>query len=237
MSALLNPYFQVGLDVMDQPCLVIGGGREAEDKAGRLLTAGARLTVVSPSATDALVEWAAAGRLTHRPRRFAERDLNGVFLVLNTVRDHALTERVHALALAHKALINSYDNPAYSNVGMAALVHPGHLRLSISTSNASPALSRRLRQDLEEIFDEEFAAYLDCLAEARQRVRAKVADQETRFALLRSLVSGFRLEGTLRYPADWKRHVKALLTCELECCGTEERCADCPVGTGDVCRQ
>ena len=231
MSKLLNPYFQVGLDVMDQPCLVIGGAREAEDKAGRLLTAGALLTVVSPSATPALVEWAAAGRLTHHPRCFAERDLDGVFLVLNTVRDSALTAQVYELALARKILINSYDNPAYSNFGMVALVHPGHLRLSISTSNASPTLSSRLRQDLEEIFAEEFASYLDCLAEARQRVRERVADRETRFALLRSLVSGFRVEGTLRYPADWKRHVDALLTCELELCGTEERCADCPLGS------
>lgn len=231
MSELLNPYFQVGLDVMEQPCLVIGGGREAEDKAGRLLAAGARLTVVSPSATSALVEWAAAGRLIHHPRCFEERDLKGVFLVLNTVSDSALTARVYELALAHKALINSYDNPAYSNVGMVALVHPGHLRLSISTSNASPALSSRLRQDFEEIFAGDFVAYLDCLAKARQRVRAKVADRETRFALLRSLASGFRLEGTLRYPAAWKRHVDALMTCELEFCGTEERCADCPLGS------
>lgn len=232
MSEPLNPYFQVGLDVMEQPCLVVGGGREAEDKARRLLAAGARLTVVSPSATPALVEWAAAGRLTHHLRCFAEGDLDGVFLVLNTVRDRALTARVHELALARKALINSYDNPAYSNIGMAALVHPGHLRLSISTSNASPALSSRLRQDLEAIFDGEFAAYLACLAEARQRVRAKVADRETRFALLRSLVSGFRLQGTLRYPADWQRRVEALLTCELEFCGTGEQCADCPVRLG-----
>ena len=231
MSKLLNPYFQVGLDVMEQPCLIVGGGREAEDKAGRLLAAGARLTVVSPSATPVLIEWAAAGRLTHHPRCFAERDLDGVFLVLNTVRDSALTARVYELALARKALINSYDNPAYSNFGMVALVHPGHLRLSISTSNASPVLSSRLRQDLEEIFDGEFAAYLDCLAEARQRVRERVADRETRFALLRSLVRGFRLEGTLRYPADWKRRVEALLTCEMEFCGTEERCADCPLGS------
>ena len=231
MSEPLNPYFQVGLDVMDQPCLVIGGGREAKDKAGRLLAAGARLTVVSPSATPALVEWAAAGRLIHHPRCFAESDLEGVFLVLNTVRDSAVTARVYELATAHKALINSYDNPAYSNIGMVALVHPGHLRLSISTSNASPALSSRLRQDFEEIFDGDFAAYLDYLAEVRQRVRAKVANRETRFALLRALVSDFRLEGTLCYPADWKRHVDALLTCELELCGTEEKCGDCPLGS------
>ena len=27
MTARLNPYFQVGVDVMDQPCLIIGGGQ------------------------------------------------------------------------------------------------------------------------------------------------------------------------------------------------------------------
>ena len=127
MSELLNPYFQVGLDVMEQPCLVIGGGREAEDKAGRLLAAGARLTVVSPSATPALVEWAAAGRLTHHPRCFEESDLDGVFLVLNTVRDNALTARVYELATARKALINSYDNPAYSNYRHGGLGASGPL--------------------------------------------------------------------------------------------------------------
>ena len=80
---------------------------------------------------------------------------------------------MHELATAHKVLINSYDNPTYSNFGMVALVHPGHLRLGISTSNASPALSSRLRQDFEEIFAGEFAAYLDGLAEVRQRVRVQ----------------------------------------------------------------
>ena len=127
--------------------------------------------------------------------------------------------------------INSYDNPACSNFGMVALVHPGHLRLSISTSNASPALASRLRKDLEGLFDEQFVDYLDLLAQARQRVRERVEDRETRFELLRALVREFRLEGQLCYPAEWRRHAEALLRCELEACGTQGRCADCPLFT------
>ncbi|MEE3260159.1 MAG: bifunctional precorrin-2 dehydrogenase/sirohydrochlorin ferrochelatase [Candidatus Latescibacterota bacterium] len=230
MSHQLNPYFQAGLDVMGQPCLVIGGGREAEEKFARLLAAGAQLTVVSPDLTPALAEWAAEGRLIYRERCFKEKDLDGVFLALNTVcHNPELTARVYELALAQKVLINSYDDPTHSNFGMMALVHPGHLRLSISTSNASPALASRLRKDLEVLFDEEFVDYLDQLAQVRQRVRDKIADRNTRFALLRALVRDFHLEGALRYPADWRRHAEALLTCELESCATAESCADCPL--------
>ena len=230
MSHQLNPYFQAGLDVMGQPCLVVGGGREAEEKSARLFEAGAQLTVVSPELAPTLAEWARESRLTHHQRRFEEQDLVGVFLALNTINDDpSLTTRVYQLALARKILINSYDDPAHSNFGMVALVHPGHLRLSISTSNASPALASRLRKDLEELFDGEFVDYLDQLASVRQRVRDKVADRETRFALLRALVRDFHLEGALRYPADWRRHAEALLTCDLESCGMEEGCADCPL--------
>ena len=40
--------FQINLDVKDRPCLVVGGGEEAADKANRLLEAGAKVTFVSP---------------------------------------------------------------------------------------------------------------------------------------------------------------------------------------------
>ncbi|HIG53092.1 MAG TPA: bifunctional precorrin-2 dehydrogenase/sirohydrochlorin ferrochelatase [Candidatus Latescibacteria bacterium] len=230
MSHQLNPYFQAGLDVMDQPCLVIGGEREAEEKSGRLLNAGARITVVSPALTPTLAEWVTTGRITHHQRDFENTDLDGVFLALNTINDdEALTAKVYKLAIAQRILINSYDNPTHSNFGMMALIHPGHLRLSISTSNASPALASRLRKDLEGLFDEEFVDYLNCLADARQRVRDKVTNRETRFALLRALVRDFRVEGELHYPAQWRKYAEALLNCELDACGTEGRCEDCPL--------
>ena len=207
-----NPYFQIGLDVMDQPCLVVGGGREAEDKSGRLLQAGACLTLVSPQLTAQLQEWARTGHLKYFQRVFQPADLEEIFLVANTVRNDAqLTRQVFELAGERGILINSYDQPAFSNFGMAALVHPGHLRLSISTSNASPGLARRLRQDLEKLFDDEFVDYLDHLAQVRALLKEREPDPEKRLVQLRSLVADFCLEGRLHYPENWREQVKALL--------------------------
>lgn len=203
-----NPYFQVGLDVLDRPCLVIGGGEEAADKAGRLLEAGARLRVVSPALCPQLQAW--AGHFVHLARRWEPSDLEGSFLVLNTVSDPELARQVFALARERGLLISTYDCPECSNLGMAALVHPGHLRLSISTSGASPALAGRLRRDLEAIFDGEFVEYLEQLAQVRAQLRES-ADQETRIRILKELVEGFRLEGKLHYPESWRERVRELL--------------------------
>ena len=185
----INPLFQVGLDVMDRQCLVLGGGREAEEKSARLLDAGAHIVLVADELTPALESWVGTGRITQKKGAFAESDLDGTFLVLNTIADDPeLTRRVWQLASARNLLINSYDQPEYCNFGMVALVHPGHLRLSISTSNTSPSLASRLRQDLEQLFAGDFAEYLDALAAARRRARERIADRQTRFALLRALV-------------------------------------------------
>lgn len=216
---------------MDRKCLVLGGGREAEEKAARLLDAGARITLLAGELTPALAARVREGRITHKKETFAEADLDGAFLVLNTIADDPeLTRRVWEQASARNLLINSYDQPEYCNFGMVALVHPGHLRLSISTSNTSPSLASRLRQDLEQLFDGDFAEYLDALATARKRAREKISDRQTRFAVLRALVRDFKVEGTLHYPPHWQRHTEAVLNCELENCGDEDqRCADCPL--------
>ena len=209
-----NPYFQIGLDVAQQTCLIIGGGPEAEDKSGRLLDAGAQLVVVSAQVTPRLELLADESSLLWHRRSFQMDDLNGVFLVVNTVEDTSLALQLYQRACRDRLLINSYDQPMYSNFGMAALVHPGPLRISISTSNASPALASRLRQDLEQLFDEEFVEYIDQLSQVRQHLRQQMTDRAARMELLRSLVADFRLEGRLRYPEDWRAKLASLLVDE-----------------------
>ena len=206
----LNPYFQVGLDVLDKRCLVIGGGREAENKTGRLREAGARLAVVSPTLTDQLQSWCDEGQLTHRRGEFRSDDIDGAFLIVNTVRDPELAFEVFGLACEARSLISSFDMPHLSNVGMAALVNPGHLRVSISTSNASPSLARRLREDLEGLFDDEFIDFLDALGRVRVHLKEHMTDSGARIDILRSLVADFRLTGRIDYPANWQADIKAL---------------------------
>ena len=215
MTGGLNPLFQVGLDVRGRRCLVIGGGAEAEDKSGRLVDAGARLRVVSPEATAALRDGHDRGRLELRLRTYRPSDLDEVFLVMNTVRsDRALCDEVWDACRERGILVNTYDDAARSHFGMGALVGAGPLRISISTSNASPSLSRRLRQDLEGFFGQEFAEYLTALGRAREHVRRTVPEFAERRRILGSLVEGMRVEGAVRLPGDWREQVREILEAE-----------------------
>ena len=66
--------YPVMLDIAGRRCLVVGGGPVAERKMDGLLTADARVTVVSPSLTPALLTLAAEARLHWRPREYVAGD-------------------------------------------------------------------------------------------------------------------------------------------------------------------
>lgn len=197
----MKTYYQVALDVEGKPCLVVGGGAEAVEKTERLLEAGASVTVVSPKVEAPLETWERAGRLTLHRRRFAPEDVEGVFLVQVCVKsDPELAAGIYALSQEKRFLVGAWDQPRFSTYTMPALVRRGRLRLAITTGAASPALSGRLRRELEALFDEEFVAYLEWLAERRRQLEASEPDRERRAAQNREGIRGFRLEGRVVYP-------------------------------------
>ncbi|MGH7253109.1 MAG: bifunctional precorrin-2 dehydrogenase/sirohydrochlorin ferrochelatase, partial [Nitrospiraceae bacterium] len=68
----------------------------------------------------------------------------------------------------------------------------------------APALASRLRQDLEQVFDDKFASFLEWLATVRDETKATEPDAEQRRALLRDAVNGFRLTAKVEYPRAWQ---------------------------------
>ena len=199
-----NPGFQVSLDVQGRTCLVLGGDDEAADKAQRLLDAGAKVTLINPTLNATLRQLTASGKIIHRARRFREADLEGVVLVINTLRgDSAYSRSLLELTRKERILLCSVDQPEFSTVMLPALIRRGHLRLAVSTSGIAPALASRLRRQLEGLFNDEFAAYLDWLAALREDLREAEPDAERRRERLRQAVEGFQLSGTIRYPEAW----------------------------------
>ena len=200
----MKNYFQASLDVEGRRCLVVGGGGEAEEKTGRLLDAGARVTVVSPEATPPLAAWAAERAITLHRRRFEPADLEGVYLAVNTVKsDPALSRQIYEPCEAQRILISAYDQPEVSNFVMVALVRCGRLRVAIATGGTSPALASRLRAELEQVFDAEFAAFVEYLAERRRHLEATMPKGPARSAALRRLVRGLRVSARIEYPSEY----------------------------------
>ena len=200
----MKNYFQASLDVDARPCLVVGGGAEAEEKADRLLDAHARVTVVSPDATPRLRAWANEQRLTLHFRRFRADDLDSVYLCVNTVKsDPALSQQIYALCEARRILISGYDQPETSNFVMVALVRSGRLRVAFATGATSPALASRLRAEFEQVFDDEFARFTEYLAQQRLEIEARLPKGPERSEALRQLVRGLRVRAEVEYPPEY----------------------------------
>ena len=205
----MKNHFQVSLDVEGRPCLIVGGGAEAEEKAGRLLDAHAAVVVVSPDVTPALRVWAEEGRLELRQRRFERADLDGVYLCVNTVKsDPELSRLIFEICEAHRILISGYDQPETSNFVMVALVRSGRLRVAFATGAASPALASRLRQEFEQVFDDEFARFTEFLAEQRLALEARLPKGPERSAALRRVVDGLRVRAEIDYPPAYLEHLR-----------------------------
>ncbi|MBI2412236.1 MAG: bifunctional precorrin-2 dehydrogenase/sirohydrochlorin ferrochelatase [Deltaproteobacteria bacterium] len=104
-------YYPVFLDIKGRQCLVIGGGAVALRKIEGLLSAGAEVTVVSPTASKAVKGLADKGSIELIKRKYQEGDLIGVFLAVSASNDRAVNASVYNEAQKRGVLINTVDDP------------------------------------------------------------------------------------------------------------------------------
>ncbi|MDR4493002.1 MAG: bifunctional precorrin-2 dehydrogenase/sirohydrochlorin ferrochelatase [Nitrospirales bacterium] len=197
--------FQLTLDLVGRSCLVVGGDDEALEKVGRLLDAGAKVTVVHPTLHTELRKLTASAKIIHRGRTFRSTDSQGMALILNVLKDDlALAKSLYELSQAERFLLWTIDKPELSTVFMPALVQRGALRMAISTSGASPALAGVLRRNLESLFDDEFEQFLDWLGALREEMKKTEPSEHRRRGRLLEAIDGFKLSGEISYPGSWK---------------------------------
>ena len=114
-----NPGFPVTLDVKGYVVLVLGGDEEAAEKTQRLLDAGAKVIVISPTLHERLKQLAASAKVIHRGRHFRETDLESAVLVLNMIRgDKDFARALFAKARERKFVLWSVDFPEASTANM-----------------------------------------------------------------------------------------------------------------------
>jgi precorrin-2 dehydrogenase/sirohydrochlorin ferrochelatase len=81
------------------------------------------------------------------------------------------------------------DDPEESDFHLPSTFHRGRLSISVSTGGASPTLARKIREQLEQEFDETYEDYLDFLFEKRKWIIKEVADTTLKSKLLTAIAS------------------------------------------------
>ena len=163
-------YYPIGLDISGRRCLVIGGGEVGERKVERLLEFGARVTVVGRELTPALAVLREKGTIDHIPGDYEPKLLKGAFLVIGATDDRSVNERIFRDARKRGVLANIVDDPDRCDFILPALCRRGELVITVATGGKSPALAKKLRQELQERYGPEYKVLLKIMGEIRGRI-------------------------------------------------------------------
>ena len=146
-------YYPVFLDLTNQPCIVLGEGKFALEKAGALREAGANVRVISSR--------------DYRPGALA-----GARLVVDASEDPEINRLSWEEAEAAGILINVVDRPAQCRFIAPAIVRRDPLLIAVSTSGESPYLASALRARIERWLGREWGPFVALVGNVRRQLRA-----------------------------------------------------------------
>ena len=179
----MNNYYPIFVNLKDQPCTIIGGGKIAEGKVEGLLDAGATITVISPALTPALQNLADEKQFTYIERIYQNGDLDGAFMVICATDQNDINHRVWLDASENHQLVNVVDDTPRCNFIAPAILRKGDLSIAISTGGKAPAMAVRLKEFLDKDIGPEYARFLELAGQLRSPLAKHIPDFETRKAL------------------------------------------------------
>ena len=171
-----QPVFPVFLAIGGKSCFIVGGGKIALRKAHDLLEAGADVTVVAENPSQEIRVLSDRGLITLRTKRFEESDIGGAYLVFAATDDSAVNAGVALAAHKNHALINTVDTPELCEFFSGAVVRRGRLRIAVSTSGRCPGLAGQLRKEIEGMYPDDIAAFIDAAGEMRSYILDRKLD-------------------------------------------------------------
>jgi precorrin-2 dehydrogenase/sirohydrochlorin ferrochelatase len=140
--------YPVLLELRGRRAIVIGSLALSEHKDVALREAGAEVEVFANGA-------------------WSPEALDGAFLCVASSEDPGERDAIARAARERGVLVNVMDDVANCDFAAPAVVRRGDLVLAIGTGGRSPALARRIREELQARYGEEWAEVLSIVAAVR----------------------------------------------------------------------
>jgi precorrin-2 dehydrogenase/sirohydrochlorin ferrochelatase len=187
---LSTPFYIACLKLRGRKCLVVGGGEIGLEKVEGLLACDGDVTLVAPEAGPELTQLALEGSIRWERRDYVRQDLEGTFMVIACTDDTDVNIGIYEDAERRAMLVNVVDVPPLCNFILPAIVRTGPLAIAISTAGASPALAKRMKAEVSELFGEEYAQLAIMLNDVRGWAKGTLPTYQDRKAFFESIVNG-----------------------------------------------
>ena len=191
VADMLDTTFYIAcLKLNGRTSVVVGAGEIALDKIEGLMACNSQVRVVAPHANDAIRELAQAGDIEWIQREYQPSDLEGCLIAIAATDDTDVNIQVFDDAEKRAMLVNIVDVPPLCNFILPAIVRTGPLAIAISTAGASPALAKRMKREIAELFGEEHARLAHILNEQRGWAKLNLPTYNDRKAFFEEIVNG-----------------------------------------------
>lgn len=179
-------FYPINLKIDDMKIVIIGGGKVAYRKCMNFLAFNKKVLVVSKEFVEGFEE--IKNQVEIIKDFYDEKYIKDAFVVVAATNNKEVNHQIGTYCRQHNKLVNVVDDKELSNFTVPSFVKRGDLLLSVSTGGKSPSLSRKIRKDLEEVYDDSYEEYVELLGQAREMIIENTSDIKERRKRLKELL-------------------------------------------------
>lgn len=195
----MKDFLPLMLNLEGKGVAIFGGGEVGERKA-LLFCEHAKVTVISREFTQRLNQLSDEGKIKLiRVKDTTENEilqyLKNAFIAIPATNDAVLNEKIAKLASQSGKLVNRVDD--LGDIIVPSVIERGDIVIGISTFGRSPALSKYIRETIEEVITPEFAYMARLQNELREELKSHVKDQKKRKEILWNIINDVKVWAAL----------------------------------------
>ncbi len=187
------------LNLRDRRVVVFGGGKVAERRVAKLLSAGARVKVVSKSFTRTIKKLEGQN-LTLIKAELSEANiaqhLRDALLVFAATDDAELNETIANLARREGKLVNRADGVA--DFVVPASFEVGDVIIAVSTHGKSPATAKIIKRRIKKAVTQEDILLVELQEFLREALKRRIPSQAERSRMLKAIAHDEKILEMLR---------------------------------------
>jgi len=182
-------YFPLFINLKNQKCLVVGGGKVATRKVKMLLDFEAHVQVVGLSICDELKELAGnRSELSLEVKEFADEDLADCILVIAATDDNELNHHIADICKEKNIPINVVDKIEDCSFILPAYVKEKNVVAAFSSGGNSPVLTQYLKSQATNYMTEEIGSLNELLGSIRNEVKGMFATEQERKEVFQAIL-------------------------------------------------
>jgi len=183
-------HFPIFIELSRRKCMIFGGGKVACRKAEILLQHGARVEVFSLEVLPRLCELLPEEMIHLQDISVMGEDTLGELigpddLVIAATDNRMVNLFIGSWCRDHHILVNVIDAPEECSFLFPSVVKKGDISIGINSDGKSPVVSKKIRQEIEEMIPDYYGDIARQLGQLKLRLKESCPDASVRKAILK----------------------------------------------------